>query len=78
MTLSKLDEGIVKINSKVLESSELKKFDKLEKEGITSNGSVLKGKVSGYILITYYLPQIVSSTLSFVRTLRFLLRVLFI
>ena len=53
MTLSKLDEGIVKINSKVLESSELKKFDKLEKEGITSNGSVLKGKVSGYILINY-------------------------
>ena len=53
MTLSKLDEGIVKINSKVLESSELKKFDKLEKEGITSNGSVLKGKVSGYILIIY-------------------------
>lgn len=51
MTLSKLDEGIVKINSKVLESSELKKFDKLEKEGITSNGSVLKGKVSGYIWI---------------------------
>ena len=55
MTLSKLDEGIVKINSKVLESSELKKFDKLEKEGITSNGSVLKGKVSGCILITYSL-----------------------
>ena len=76
MTLSKLDEGIVKINSKVLESSELKKFDKLEKEGITSNGSVLKGKVSGYILITY-LPQIESSTLSFVRTLWSLLRVLF-
>lgn len=68
MTLSKLDEGIVKINSKVLESSELKKFDKLEKEGITSNGSVLKGKVSGYILITYS-SQIASSTLSFVRTL---------
>ena len=41
MTLS---EGIVKINSKALESSELKKFDKLEKEGITANGSVLKGK----------------------------------
>ena len=55
MTLSKLDEGIVKINSKVLESSELKKFDKLEKEGITSNGSVLKGKVSGYILISDYI-----------------------
>ena len=68
MTLSKLDEGIVKINSKVLESSELKKFDKLEKEGITSNGSVLKGKVSGYISITYS-SQIASSTLSFVRTL---------
>ena len=76
MTLSKLDEGIVKINSKVLEYSELKKFDKLEKEGITSNGSVLKGKVSGYILITYS-PQVASSTLSFVRTLRSLLRVLF-
>ena len=76
MTLSKLDEGIVKINSKVLESSELKKFDKLEKEGITSNGSVLKGKVSGYILITCS-SQIASSTLSFVRTLRSLLTDLF-
>ena len=41
MTLS---EGIVKINSKVLESSELKKYDKLEKEGITATASVLKGK----------------------------------
>ena len=76
MTLSKLDEGIVKINSKVLESSELKKFDKLEKEGITSNGSVLKGKVSGYILITYLLAT-ASSTLSLVSTLRTLLSVLF-
>ena len=55
MTLSKLDEGIVKINSKVLESSELKKFDKLEKEGITSNGSVLKGKGSGYLHFNYIL-----------------------
>lgn len=41
MTLS---EGIVKINSKALEPSELKKFDKLEKEGIASNGAVTKGK----------------------------------
>ena len=41
MTLS---EGIVKINSKALESSELKKFDKLEKEGIALNGAVTKGK----------------------------------
>ena len=41
MTLS---EGIVKINSKALEASELKKFDKLEKEGIAFNGAVTKGK----------------------------------
>ena len=76
MTLSKLDEGIVKINSKVLESSELKKFDKLEKEGITSNGSVLKGKVSGYILITYS-SQIACVINVVVCTLRSLLSVLF-
>ena len=38
-------EGIVKINSKILEPSELKKFDKLEKEGISGNGLVLKGKL---------------------------------
>ena len=43
MTLS---EGIVKINSKALESSELKKFDKLEKEGIALNGAVTKGKIA--------------------------------
>ena len=43
MTLS---EGIVKINSKALEASELKKFDKLEKEGIALNGAVTKGKIA--------------------------------
>jgi SLIT-ROBO Rho GTPase activating protein len=37
-----LSEGIVKINSKALEPSELKKYDKLEKEGIFANGAVLK------------------------------------
>ena len=41
MTLS---EGIVKINSKTLESSELKKYDKLEKEGIAHVGAIQKGK----------------------------------
>ena len=45
MTLS---EGIVKINSKALEASELKKFDKLEKEGIAFNGAVTKGKKKGH------------------------------
>ena len=43
MTLS---EGIVKINSRTLEASELKKFDKLEKEGIALTGAVTKGKTS--------------------------------
>ena len=43
MTLS---EGIVKINSRALEASELKKFDKLEKEGIALTGAVTKGKTS--------------------------------
>ena len=41
MTLS---EGIVKINSRVLDSSELKRYDKLEKEGISHVGSTQKGK----------------------------------
>ena len=41
MTLS---EGIVKINSKTLESSELKKYDKMEKEGIAHVGAIQKGK----------------------------------
>lgn len=41
MTLS---EGIVKINSKLLEASELKRYDKLEKEAVGANAAVLKGK----------------------------------
>jgi hypothetical protein len=41
-----LSEGIVKINSKALEPSELKKYDKLEKEGIFANGAVLKGRTT--------------------------------
>ena len=48
MTLS---EGIVKINSKALESSELKKFDKLEKEGIALTGAVTKGKTRIFCLL---------------------------
>ena len=41
MTLS---EGIVKINSRILDSAELKKYDKLEKEGISVCGYTNKGK----------------------------------
>ena len=41
MTLS---EGIVKINSRILDSTELKKYDKLEKEGISVCGYTNKGK----------------------------------
>ena len=41
MTLS---EGIVKINSRILDSTELKKYDKLEKEGISICGYTNKGK----------------------------------
>ena len=41
MTLS---EGIVKINSRILDSTELKKYDKLEKEGISVVGYTNKGK----------------------------------
>lgn len=39
-----LAEGIVKINSKVLEPADLKKCDKFEKDIISTNGFVRKGK----------------------------------
>ena len=41
-----LSEGIVKINSKALEQTELKRLDKLEKEALGGNGGVLKGRQS--------------------------------
>ena len=45
--MAMLSEGIIKLNSKILETSELKKFDKQEKEGIAGNGFVVKGKDTG-------------------------------
>lgn len=42
--MATLSEGIVKINSKVLESSELKRLDKQEKENIFLTLGSVKGK----------------------------------
>ena len=39
-----INEGIVKINSKMLEPSDLKRLDKQEKETITATGATVKGK----------------------------------
>lgn len=36
--------GIIKINSRPLDSSELKRLDKVEKESITFQGATVKGK----------------------------------
>ena len=36
--------GIVKINSRPLDSSELKRLDKVEKEQISGQGATVKGK----------------------------------
>ena len=55
MTLS---EGIVKINSKTLESSELKKYDKLEKEGIAHVGAIQKGKQDTFWFLFFFLFQV--------------------
>lgn len=41
----------MKINSKTLEPSDLKKYDKQEKEGIASNGAVLKGKTRARLFL---------------------------
>lgn len=41
-----INEGIVKINSKMLETSELKRLDKQEKENISVTASTVKGKHS--------------------------------
>ena len=45
MTLSS-EANIVKINSKALDHSELKRLDKLEKEAIAGHAVVSKGKAS--------------------------------
>ena len=39
-----INEGIVKINSKMLEPSELKRLEKQEKENITMTAATVKGK----------------------------------
>ena len=39
-----MNEGIVKINSKMLEPSDLKRLDKQEKENITATAGTVKGK----------------------------------
>ena len=46
LRMSTLTEGIIKINSKALESSELKKLDKQEKELIFQNLGNVKGNVT--------------------------------
>ena len=39
-----INEGIIKINSKVLEPSDLKRLDKQEKENITTTAATVKGR----------------------------------
>ena len=39
-----MNEGIVKINSKTLDSADLKRLDKQEKENISWTGAVVKGR----------------------------------
>ena len=39
-----MNEGIVKINSKMLDSADLKRLDKQEKENISWTGAVVKGR----------------------------------
>ena len=47
-----MNEGIVKINSKMLDSADLKRLDKQEKENISWTGAVVKGR-NIYIIFTY-------------------------
>lgn len=53
-----LGEGIVKINSRILEASELKRLDKQEKENIHALGAVSKGKIF-MILLSMTIIQLV-------------------
>ena len=39
-----MNEGIVKINSKMLDSADLKRLDKQEKENISWTGAIVKGR----------------------------------
>ena len=47
-----MNEGIVKINSKMLDSADLKRLDKQEKENISWTGAVVKGR-NIYIVFKY-------------------------
>ena len=46
-----INEGIIKINSKMLEPPELKRLDKQEKENITTTAATVKGKIRVYFIV---------------------------
>ena len=57
-----INEGIIKINSKMLESSDLKRLDKQEKENITTTAATVKGRTF-YIykpFLVYWLKKLFS------------------
>ena len=45
--------GIVKINSRPLDSSELKRLDKVEKEQINGQGATVKGRITTLTCVTW-------------------------
>ena len=51
-----INEGIIKINSKMLESSDLKRLDKQEKENITTTAATVKGRT----FLIFYLQTILA------------------
>ena len=53
-----MNEGIVKINSKMLDSADLKRLDKQEKENISWTGAVVKGRdIFKYIKENYQIIE---------------------
>ena len=46
-----INEGIVKINSKMLEPHELKRLDKQEKENIQATAATVKGRTNFSLLL---------------------------
>ena len=46
-----INEGIVKINSKMLEPHELKRLDKQEKENIQATAATVKGRTDFFFLL---------------------------
>ena len=53
-----INEGIVKINSKMLEPHELKRLDKQEKENIQATAATVKGKTEVYFFFVLELLRI--------------------